>query len=183
MSFLHNEKFIKYSNQRFSGRVKPENLLMKTNENVLEKIGSAIGEGLLAGLAGTAAITLSQIIEMHITKRKASEAPVKVAKQVTDVKPFDEESKEKVSKEIHWTYGTSWGVVRGVIGLTGLKGISAIGVHFGAIWGAALWMLPAFNAGPKVTEEEPKAIAIDAMHHAIYAIAAGLAYDAIDGRR
>jgi hypothetical protein len=157
---------------------------MKTRQdNILGEIGGAIGKGLLAGLAGTAAITISQMIEMRITKRKASEAPVKVAEQVTDVKPAAEESKQKVSREIHWAYGTSLGIARGLIGLSGLSGLPAIGAHFAAVWGAAIVMLPSFNAGPKVTEEEPKAIAIDAMHHAVYAIAAGLTYDALDSRR
>jgi hypothetical protein len=150
------------------------------NDNILGELGSAIGKGLLAGLAGTAAITISQMIEMHITKRKPSEAPVKVAEQVTDIKPANKGAKEQVSQEIHWAYGTSWGVARGLIGLTGLKGAPAIAAHFAAIWGTALVMLPSFKAGPKVTEEEPKAIGIDAMHHMVYAIAAGLTYDALD---
>jgi hypothetical protein len=154
---------------------------MRTHhDNIFGAIGGAIGKGLLAGLAGTAAITISQMIEMRITKRKPSEAPVKVAEQVTELKPAADESKEKASQEIHWAYGTSWGIARGLIGLTGLTGLAAIGVHFAAVWGTALVMLPSFDAGPKVTEESPKTIAIDAMHHAVYAIAAGLAYDALD---
>jgi hypothetical protein len=148
--------------------------------NLSQEFGKAIGIGLLAGLAGTAAITLSQMIEMRITKRKPSEAPVKVAKQVTEVKPTTEEAKEKVTQEIHWSYGVAWGVARGLIGLTGLRGLPATAAHFAAIWGTAMFMLPAYNAAPKITEQEPKTIAIDGMHHAVYAIAAGLAYDALD---
>ncbi|HJP62497.1 MAG TPA: hypothetical protein VJ844_03605 [Mucilaginibacter sp.] len=154
---------------------------MKThNDNIFGELGGAIGKGILAGLAGTAVITLSQMIEMRLTKREPSEAPVKVAEQVTDVKPANKEVKEKVSQEIHWAYGTSWGIVRGLIGLTGVRGVPAIAAHFAAIWGTALVMLPSFKAGPKITEEEPKAIAIDAMHHMVYAIAAGFTYDALD---
>lgn len=154
---------------------------MRNNkDNLLGELGSAIGKGLLAGLAGTAAITLSQMIEMRITKRKPSEAPLKVVQQVTNVKPVNKEAKETVSQEIHWAYGTSWGIARGIIGLTGLRGLPAIAAHFAAIWGTAIFMLPAYKAGPKVTEEEPKAIAIDMMHHAVYATAAGLAYDVLD---
>ncbi|HVW13197.1 MAG TPA: hypothetical protein VHB54_05230 [Mucilaginibacter sp.] len=154
---------------------------MKTGEeNIAATISSAIGRGLLAGLAGTAAITLSQMIEMRITKRKPSEAPVKVAEQVTKVKPAAEESKEKVAQEIHWAYGTCWGLARGLIGLTGLKGLPAIVIHFAAIWGTVLVVLPSFDAGPKVREEGPKTIAIDALHQAVYATAAGLAFDALE---
>jgi hypothetical protein len=154
---------------------------MKIKEdNALGELGAAIGKGLLAGLAGTAAITLSQMIEMKITGRKPSEAPVKVASETTGVKPANEEQKEKVSQEIHWAYGTSWGIARGIIGLTGLKGPAATLLHFATVWGTAMVMLPAFKAAPPVTEEDPQAIAIDGLHHAIYAIATSLAYEALD---
>lgn len=153
---------------------------MENKENALAQLGNAIGKGLLAGIAGTAAITFSQAIEMKITKREPSEAPVKVVSKVADVKPVNKEAKSKVSQEIHWAYGTVWGITRGIIGLTGLRGITASVVHFAAVWGTAMVMLPKFNAAPPVKDEEPKAIAIDALHHAVYALAAGAAYDALD---
>lgn len=154
---------------------------MKIHQNnTLGEFGSVIGKGLLAGLAATAAITLSQMIEMKITGRKPSEAPVKVAKETTGIKPQNEAQKEKVSQEIHWAYGTSWGIARGIIGLTGLKGVTAAIVHFGAIWGTSIIILPTFNASPPITEDDPKAIAIDGLHHAIYAATAGLVYDMLD---
>lgn len=154
---------------------------MKIHQNnILGELGSAIGKGIIAGLAGTAAITLSQLIEMKITKREPSEAPLKVIKETVDIEPANEEQKEKVSQEIHWAYGTSWGIARGLISLTGLKGLPAAAVHFAAIWGTALVMLPKYDAGPSVNEESPKAIAIDALHHAVYATAAGFAFDALD---
>ncbi|WP_205780518.1 hypothetical protein [Mucilaginibacter limnophilus] len=154
---------------------------MKIHQNnILGELGSAIGKGLLAGLAGTAAITLSQIIEMKITKREPSDAPVKVVEDTVDVTPVSEEGKQKVSQEIHWIYGTSWGIARGLIALTGLRGFPAAAVHFAAVWGTALVMLPKHDAAKPINEEEPKAIAIDVMHHAVYAAAAGLAYDALD---
>jgi hypothetical protein len=154
---------------------------MKIHENnALGELGGAIGKGLLAGLAATAAITLSQLIEMKITKREPSEAPVKVVSETVGAKPAHKEDKEKLSQEIHWAYGTAWGISRGIIGLTGLKGLPAALVHFGAIWGSSLIILPQFKAAPPITEEEPKAIAIDAFHHAVYAVTATLVYDAID---
>jgi hypothetical protein len=154
---------------------------MRIHENnALGELGSAIGKGLLAGLAATAAFTLSQMIEMKITKRKPSEATLKVAEETTGVKPASEEEKPKLSQEIHWSYGTVWGVSRGLLSLTGLKGFPAIAVHFAAVWGTALVMLPKFKAAPPITEEKPQAIAIDALHHAVYATTAGLVFDALD---
>ncbi|MDB4926496.1 hypothetical protein [Mucilaginibacter sp.] len=154
---------------------------MKIHQNnALGELGSAVGKGLLAGLAATAAITLSQMIEMKLTKREPSDAPVKVVSETIGAKPVVKEDKEKLSQEIHWAYGTVWGVSRGLIGLTGLKGLPAALVHFTAIWGTSMVMLPQFNAAKPIDEQEPKAIAIDGFHHAVYALTATLVYDALD---
>lgn len=149
-------------------------------ENILGELGSTIGKGLLAGIAGTAAITLSQMIEMKLTERGPSEAPVKAVSKVAGLQPTTEETKAQASQEIHWAYGTAWGVARGLIALTGLKGWKATALHFGAIWATSMIMLPALEAGPSVKEEDTKTIAVDGLHHAVYAVAAGLAYDALD---
>jgi len=154
---------------------------MKLHENnTLGELGSALGKGLLAGIAATAAMTFSQMIEMKITQRGPSDAPVKVAEDTAGIKPASQEDKQKLSQELHWSYGTAWGVARGLIGLTGLKGWPATLVHFGAVWGTALIMLPKHDAAKPINEQEPKEIAIDAFHHAVYAVTAGLAYDALD---
>ena len=150
------------------------------DDNYLGKLGSAIGKGLLAGIAATAAITLSQMIEMKITNRKPSDAPVKVAEDTAGAKPATPQDKQKLSQELHWSYGTAWGVARGLIGLTGLKGIPATLLHFGAVWGTALVMLPKHDAAEPITEQKPEVIAIDVLHHSVYAITATLVYDALD---
>lgn len=154
---------------------------MKLHEdNSLGALGSAIGKGLLAGIAATAAMTLSQMIEMKITKREASDATVKVAEDTAGVKPASKQDKQKLSQELHWSYGTAWGVARGLIGLTGLKGLPATLVHFGAVWGTSLIMLPKHDAAKPINQQQPKDIAIDVLHHGVYAITAGLVYDALD---
>lgn len=43
----------------------------------LSEVGGVIGCGLIAGFAGTVAITISQMIEMKITNRSMSDAPAK----------------------------------------------------------------------------------------------------------
>jgi hypothetical protein len=137
----------------------------------------AIGLGLLAGLAGTAAITLSQMIEMRITKRKPSTTPIDAASKVLDITAVSDTKKTAVSQEVHWAYGTTWGIARGIISMTGLKGWAADLAHFASIWGASLVMLPSLKVAPPVTEEKPKQIGIDVLHHAVYAIATGLVMD------
>jgi hypothetical protein len=70
-------------------------------------------------------------------------------------------------------------VFRGVLDLAGVHGSVADLVHFGSVWGTAQVMLPAAAGSPPITEWSPKQIAIDVMHHAVYACAAGLTYDAM----
>ncbi|MGK7389663.1 MAG: hypothetical protein ACNS60_04905 [Candidatus Cyclobacteriaceae bacterium M2_1C_046] len=169
----------------------------------LAKVANSLGKGLIAGFAGTVAITISQMIEMQITKRSMSDAPVKVGgdvlgvepkgkaelekkKQASDqnkspkkVKETVEANKEKFSQLMHFGYGTGWGVARSTLDLMGVQGLTASMIHFGGIWGTAAVMLPAKNAAPPITEWPAKEIAIDALHHAVYAFATGIVYDAM----
>jgi hypothetical protein len=169
----------------------------------LSKAGGAIGRGLIAGMAGTVAITLSQMIEMKITGRGSSDAPMTIAGKVMGVEPKGkaalevekqkddadqkedtleekvEANKGKFSQIIHFTYGTSWGICRGVLDLLGLRGASACLIHFGAIWGAEQIMLPAAGAAEPITKWPAKQIASDVLHHVVYTIAAGAVYDAM----
>ena len=145
----------------------------------LSEVGTAIGVGLMAGLAGTLAITISQMIEMKVTGREASDTPANAVREVLDIKPITESKTKEVSNKIHWVYGTSLGLIRGALSLAGLKGVSATAIHYAAIWGGELLMLPALRVAPPVTKEKPKAIATDGFHHLVYAIAAGVVFDAI----
>jgi hypothetical protein len=119
------------------------------------------------------------MIEMTITKRKPSTAPADAAEKVLDVKPSTEEDKKKFSQEIHWAYGTTWGIPRGIMGLLGLKGLPATALHFATIYSTALIMPSSLEVAPSLREWGAKEFAIDAMHHAVYAVVAGLVYDAL----
>lgn len=170
----------------------------KQLQQTLATVGEAIGKGILAGIAGTAAMTISQMIEMQITKRSMSDAPTKVAGQVLGVEPSaktqeqlknEEEGESKQVKEehaerfnqiTHWGYGTGWGIVCGLFSAAGMSCWPATIAHFGAVWGTAQVMLPAANASSPIYEWSPKQIAIDVLHHGVYALAAGFAYDYID---
>lgn len=152
----------------------------KSHESTtLGSFGAAIGKGLIAGLAGTVAITISQMIEMSITNRKPSDAPAKAVKKTLHIKPL-KEYKEEFSNEVHWVYGTSWGVMRGLLSIAGIRGFAATTLHMASIWGTAVTIQPKLDIAPPLSEWESKDIAIDLFHHAVYVIVAGLVYDAID---
>jgi len=82
-----------------------------------------------------------------------------------------------VAQEIHWTYGSAWGITRGLMGLSGLKGWPATLAHFSAVWGASMIMMPALELGPPVHKREPGTVIIDGVHHAVYALVSGMVYD------
>ena len=146
----------------------------------LSEVGTAIGVGLIAGLAGTLAITISQMIEMKITGREASNTPANAVREALDIKPVTEGKSKEVSNKVHWVYGINLGVIRGALSLAGMKGWAATAVHWATIWSAEMIMLPALKVAPPATKEKPKAVVIDGFHHLVYAVAAGMVFDEIN---
>lgn len=143
-------------------------------------IAAAVGKGLFAGAAGTVAMTVSSTLEAKLRQRGSSSAPADAAGKVLGVQPRDEAGEARFSNVVHWSYGTSWGAVRGLLDSAGLHGTKALAAHFVAIWGSAQIMLPSLDVAPPPWETEPKEIAIDAFHHAVYATATSLAFVALE---
>ncbi len=112
----------------------------------LGDIAAALGNGLFAGAAGTAAMTVSSSLEAKLRDRGASSAPADAAGKVLGVQPRDPVGQARFSNAVHWSYGTSWGAVRGLLHSAGLDGAKAAAVRFAAIWGGA--QLRASSASP-----------------------------------
>lgn len=149
------------------------------NQIAMAQLGTAIGVGLISGLAGTIAMTICQRIDMEITGRKGSDTPATAVREVLDIKPVTESKTKELSSRVHWVYGTSLGLVRGLLSLFGIKGTPASTAHFALVWATELVMLPSLRVAPPITHESPKTIAKDAMYHGIYALGTGLVFDAI----
>ena len=146
----------------------------------LGTLAGAVGKGLFAGAAGTAAMTVSSTLEMKIRGRAASSAPATAASKVLGVEPTGEKEKERFSNLVHWGYGTGWGAARGVFGAMGLSGTEGAVAHFGAVWGSEQVMLPALGVAPPFWTWGVKEVAIDAFHHAVYVAATSVAYELLD---
>jgi hypothetical protein len=141
----------------------------------------SIGRGLVAGLAGTAAMTLSSSMEARLRRRAASSAPARATAKVLGIKQFeDDRAQARFNDLAHWGYGTGWGVVRGLLAAAGLTPRAATAAHGAAIYGAAQVTLPALDVAPPAIFWPKREVAIDAFHHAVYATATGLAYQLID---
>jgi hypothetical protein len=149
------------------------------------KVAGTIGDGLLAGVAGTAAMTISSTVEAKLRGRPFSTAPARATAKVLGIREFEDGIAEaRFSDLSHWGYGTGWGVVRGLLGATGMPARTATAVHGAAVWGSEQVMLPALEVAPPAVFWGKDEVAIDAFHHAVYAVATGLAYELIAaGRR
>jgi hypothetical protein len=150
----------------------------------MSKLGvfaATIGKGLLAGFAGTAAMTVSSTLEARLRGRALSSAPARATAKVLGIAEFeDDRAKARFSDLSHWGYGTGWGVVRGLLGASGLSPRAATAAHGAAVWGSAQVTLPALEIAPPIVFWAPQEIAIDAFHHAVYTVATGLAFDALE---
>jgi hypothetical protein len=151
----------------------------------VNKIATGIGEGLLAGFAGTAAMTVSSTLEARLRGRAASSAPARATAKVLGITEFEDDlARARFSDLSHWGYGTGWGVVRGLLGATGMPARKATAAHGAAVWGSAQVTLPALEVAPPAIFWGAEEVAIDAFHHTVYAVATGLAYELIAaGRR
>ena len=149
----------------------------------IANVASAIGKGLVAGFAGTAAMTVSSSLEARLRGRAASSAPARATAKMLGIKEFEDDlAKARFNDLSHWGYGTSWGVLRGLLAATGMRPRAATAAHGAAIYGTAQITLPALEIAPPSIFWPKEEIAIDAFHHAVYAAATGMAYELIEGR-
>ena len=151
----------------------------------LTKLSTAIGDGLVAGFLGTAAMTVSSTLEARLRHRAASTAPARATAKALGIAEFEDDiARARFNDLSHWGYGTGWGVVRGLLGASHLAPARATAAHGAAIWGSAAVTLPALDIAPPFIFWGKEEVAIDLFHHTVYAVATGIAYEAIAaGRR
>jgi hypothetical protein len=138
-------------------------------------------KGVIAGVAGTAAMTVSSTIEAKLRHRPFSTAPADAAAKVLGIESFSSDrARGRFSNLVHWGYGTGWGATRGMLSALGLSPAKATATHLAAVWGSEQVMLPALHVAPPITMWGREEAAIDGFHHAVYAVSTGLAYGLLD---
>ena len=93
-------------------------------------LGRAALRGALAGLAGTAAMTVAEKLEQGITHRPNSYVPGRTLTAVTTGRRLPESAKPPVRNHLmHWATGATVGVLRGIWAASGLRGWRANAWH------------------------------------------------------
>jgi hypothetical protein len=144
----------------------------------------AIVRGLVAGAAGTAAMTAAQTKYLEARGKEPSSTPAEVGRRIIEgvlQRKGPEERMGLLNNAMHWLYGTSWGAVYGVLHASRRSGPVRDGAAFFAlVWGASLVQLPAMGLAPPVWKYPPDELASDVGFHIVYGMTVATAYEALD---
>jgi hypothetical protein len=143
------------------------------------RVADATGRGLVAGAAGSVAITVSSTLEMKARGRPPSDVPAKVAAKALGVRPR-RRARARFAALAHLASGLALGVPRGWLAVAGLPPLPRE-----AAW-VAIAASPDFALVPLAREAPPPwrwgtaEVLISAAHHLAYAAAASAAYRALE---
>ncbi len=140
----------------------------------------ALSRGMLAGAVGTAAMTMSERLEMAATGRSGSQVPGKVGAHLLPGKePSSPSDVAGLNSAVHWTHGITMGALRGALDAAGMRGYRASLAHFALLWGgdAALYRLLGIAEEP--WRWSASELATDLLHKSVYAGVTGATYDAL----
>ena len=145
---------------------------------ILSRLARDLGTGIVAGLAGTLAMTISSTVEQKLRDRPASDAPARAAEKLLAIEKFaSDDAERRFGTLAHWGYGTAWGMVRGLLRGFGLSPALATGAHFAAMWGGEQVILPTLDVAPPATMWPRQEVAIDVGHHLVYEAVSTLTYE------
>jgi hypothetical protein len=149
----------------------------------------ALGRGLLAGVAGTAAMTAYQeALSSNGGSKEPSwddaPAPAQVARRILKGVFHEDVSAAKIpllTNLMHWAYGTGWGGVYGLVQGT----VRANPLLHGLLFGPSVWGMSYAQLVPMGLYEPPwaypaKTVAKDLSYHLVYGLGVAAAFDTLD---
>jgi hypothetical protein len=163
----------------------------------------ALGRGVIAGLAGTAAMTVWQELLARLRSRESragtggqpteetdpwqnAPAPAQVAKRLVEglfQRSVGPEHIGLLTNVTHWAYGTAWGGAYGLV--QGTLRVNAL-AH-GLVFGTGVWVISYVELVPMGIYEPPwtypaRALAKDLSYHLVYGLGAAKAFEALAKR-
>jgi len=144
----------------------------------LDAVAVALGRGIVAGIAATAAMTVATTAEMKLRDRPPSTAPAKAAGKLLGVKPR-KKAGDRFATVAHAVSGVALGTARGLLELAGVRGRAAPAAFFAIAWAPELIAVPAAGAAEPPWRWNATELAISAAHHAVYAAAGETTYRAL----
>lgn len=149
---------------------------MDTN-NPWKIIGRGIRTGVLAGVAGTAVMTLSEKLEQAVTGRPNSFIPAHALERTLGLKTEPDQERQWMAWIAHWGLGTLPAALRGVMAEGGMRGPLASAMFLATRMTTDETMENVTGVGKPPWSWGPKLAAIDVLHKGVYAFATGLVAD------
>ena len=158
----------------------------------------ALGRGVLAGVAGTAAMTAWQKLAGSVAASgdgrepapedpwESAPTPAKLARRFLEGVarvPVSAERIPVLTNIVHWLTGVSWGGAYGIVRPSVRGSTPALGVALGSCaWAASYAALVPIGLYEPPGRYPAKTIALDASYHLVYGIAVAAAHDVLDDR-
>jgi hypothetical protein len=140
-------------------------------------LSAIVGNGVLAGFVGTAAVSMVQAVEMTVKGHAPGTTPADAAEKVLGIRALDDQRRVRLARMVHWGYGTAWGLFRSLLAAAGLYGLGASLLHWVAVWGTATVLLPRVGVTPPARQWPAQRHIAEGVLHLIYAGAAGVVCD------
>ncbi|BCM70152.1 MULTISPECIES: hypothetical protein [Streptomyces] len=142
----------------------------------------ALWQGLLAGTAGGAVMTLGEKIEQAVTGRSDSHVPARVLQRLTGLPERPGRQPLPVNWAMHFGQAALLGVLRSIMAQAGLRGPVA-SAKFAVVRLTNDQILEnATGVGAPPTTWPRQELAVDLLHKAVYAFATGAVADALAAR-
>jgi hypothetical protein len=136
--------------------------------------------GMIAGLAGTIAMTVSERLEMAVSGRQPSTVPGQVAAHILPGQdPELPTTVERLNGPMHWAHGITMGALRGALDLAGTRGPRASVAHFALLWGGDAALYRALGVADVPWRWDTDELVTDMLHKGVYAAVTGAVYDAL----
>ncbi len=139
----------------------------------------AVGWGIVAGVAGTVALTASEKLEQTFTKRPTSTVPAQVGAKIAKPDLKNGADVQKLNLVVHWGHGVMMGVVRGLLGATTLGALTASILHYPLVWGGDVALYAALGIAPAPWKWGGKALATDLLHKGVLSLVTSLVFIAL----
>jgi hypothetical protein len=157
----------------------------------------ALARGLLAGLAGTAAMTLYQeavgrargtsALAANLKEPRTwsdAPAPARLAKKVSEGllhKRVVKRQAPLITTVVHWTYGASLGAAYGLAALRLRRHPLPQGLVFGtAVWGLGYGLLTPLGIYEAPWRYPAKTLGIDLSYHLVFGLGVAAVHEALD---